>query len=427
MKELLLAALICLPTFALDEATVFNNIVDRLEKEELCPKGLPNELQDGSQEKFWKRQTVLTPLNAYQSPITYKLRYSKFGCGLGKKGAMVIAPGRSEASPEYYETALDYIKAGFSPVYVIDHRGQGLSPRVLKNTYKGHVANFMNYVSDLDYAVEAIVGDLKTQGFRPGVDHLMYTSNSMGGGIGLGYFAQKGKKNPFTAAAILGAMIQVNYLSFIDKAPTVLNNMIYSETGVISQAKLSCIKKEKCEDYARAGVFGDYKPGTRNFVQFDSVKRMEKYMTHSSARYDLKTYLWDEFDWSSIIADEYAGENWSGPQLGGATFSWTLHTTKFLKKMRKTNFIKKLPDMPILVMTGTRDLRAYKPYKDGTTDLSRHSKFCDKINAKNRFNKKLCTFVPLEESFHEIYKETDEYRDLAIKTVIDFFNKQTEK
>jgi lysophospholipase len=102
MKELLLAALICLPTFALDEATVFNNIVDRLEKEELCPKGLPNELQDGSQEKFWKRQTVLTPLNAYQSPITYKLRYSKFGCGLGKKGAMVIAPGRSEAYPEYY-------------------------------------------------------------------------------------------------------------------------------------------------------------------------------------------------------------------------------------------------------------------------------------------------------------------------------------
>ncbi|MCF8057866.1 MAG: alpha/beta hydrolase [Bacteriovoracaceae bacterium] len=416
MKKMFLVAIFCLPTMALEEATVYNEMVNRFEKEEFCP--------EKPQERFWKRKSVLTPLVAYQGPMTYKLRFSKFGCSVGKKGAMVIAPGRAEASPEYYETALDFIKAGFSPIYVIDHRGQGLSPRELKNPYKGHVSNFMNYVSDLDYAVEAIVDDLKTIGFKAGTDHLMYTSNSMGGGIGLGYFAQKGEKNPFTAAAILGAMIRVNYLSFIDKEPTVLNNMIYSEAGVIAQAKLTCRKADKCEEYARAGVFGDYQPGTRNFVQYDSVKRMEKYMTHSSARYDLKTYLWDEFDWSSIVANEYQGENWIGPQLGGATFSWTLYTTQFLKKMRKTSFIKKLPDMPLLVLTGSRDLRAYKPYKEGSTDLSRHSGFCDQINKKNRFNKKLCTFMPLKDSFHEIYKESDEYRDQAIRLVSEFFEKQ---
>jgi lysophospholipase len=415
-KLFFVAMSLSLTTQALEESSLFDEMVARYQTVEYC--------DDAPQEYFWKRIAVATPMKAYEGPLTYKLRYSKFGCTLGRKGALVIAPGRAEGSPEYYETAVDFIKNGYSPVYVIDHRGQGLSPRILENSFKSHVDDFMNYVSDLDYAVEDILDDLKGLGFNPGKTPLMYASNSMGGGIGLGYFHKKGNENPFSAAAILGSMIRVNYLSFIEKDPSLLNNMIYSEAGVIAQGKLNCLTKKKCARYARPEVFGDYQPGSRQFIMSDDINEMEKFMTHSKARYDLKTYLWDNYDWSQIKDEEYdENENWRGLQLGGSTFSWTLTTTKFLKKMKSKRFIKKLPSMPFLILTGTRDLRAYKPYKDGTTDLSRHSGYCSKINEFNRHSRKLCTFVPLTDSFHEIFKESDEYRNKGLKTVLDFFDK----
>jgi len=399
--------------FAMPETIVLQEMMSKFEKPEFCAEK-PSEL-------VWKRRVVETPLNAYKNGSKYRLRYSKFGCNLGNKGSIVIAPGRSEGSPEYYETALDFMKAGYGPIYVIDHRGQGLSPRRLQNTNKGHVENFENYVSDLVTAMEDIQSDLEVLGFRKGEDHLFYTSNSMGAGIGLGYFEKIGKENPFTAAALLGGMIRVNYLSFIGKEPSFLNNRIYSEEGVIAQGLVNCLTKEKCGRYARPNVFGDYKPGTRQFIEKEDIKEMEKFMTHSKARYDLRTYLWDNYDWSKIIAEEYSGENWKGPALGGSTFSWTLYTTKFLKKMRKKSFIKNLPDMPILIQTGSRDLRAYRPHKDGSTDLSRHSEFCQKINKHNSHSKNLCTMIELKDGFHELYKESDEYRDEAMENVLKFF------
>lgn len=410
---LLLSFFLSTFTMAMPETIVLQEMINKFEKPEFCVEK-PTEF-------VWKRRVVETPLNAYQSGRKYRLRYSKFGCSLGAKGSIVIAPGRSEGSPEYYETALDFMKAGFGPIYVIDHRGQGLSPRRLENTNKGHVENFENYVSDLFTAMEDIQKDLKSLGFQKNKDHLFYTSNSMGAGIGLGYFEKIGKNNPFTAAALLGGMIRVNYLSFIGKEPSFLNNRIYSEEGVIAQGLVNCVTKEKCARYARPKVFGDYKSGTREFIEKDDIKEMEKFMTHSKARYDLRTYLWDQYDWSKIIKEEYAGENWIGPTLGGSTFSWTLYTTKFLKKMRKKSFIKNLPNMPILIQTGTRDLRAYRPYKDGSTDLSRHSKFCQKINQNNSFDKNLCTMIELKDGFHELYKESDEFRNEAMENVLNFF------
>lgn len=412
MRALALILLLnSLNTFGIEEATVLNEMILKLTQDIKC--------KDGS-ESFWQRKKVMTPLHAFSSGAKYGLRYSQFGCDLGDRGAVVIAPGRTESSPEYYETALDLIERGFSPVYVIDHRGQGLSPRVLENRFKSHVENFYNYISDFDGAVSDIQKDLKERGASKD-NPLYYVSNSMGGGIGMGYFHYKGKNNPFKAAALLGSMIRVNYLSFIDKKPSFVNNRIYSEEGVIAQGYLACKVQNKCDQYAREAVFGDYKPGKRVFQEKPSVKEMEKYMTHSRARYDLKTYIWEEMDWATISNEEYKGENWKDPQLGGSTFSWTFTATKFLKKMRSKKFIKNLPDMPILIMTGTNDFRAYKPYKDGSHDLSRHKDFCDNINKHNSFEKKLCTFAPLQDAFHEILKESDVYREKAIESLEDFF------
>ncbi len=411
MKSIFLTlGLLATSSFALEESTSYNTIVDYLNNDKTC--------SEVDLRPFWQLKTLKTPLNAFEKGSKYNLRYSKFGCYLGEKGSLVIAPGRAEASPEYYETAIDFIKRGYSPVYVIDHRGQGMSPRRLQDPYKGHVENFLNYSSDLHEVTKAVQKDLKTLGFKES-DNLFYTSNSMGGAIGLGYFGTIGKKSPYKAAALLGAQIRVNYLSYINKRPTRLNNTIYSEAGVIAQGALACKVQRKCNDYARES-FSVYKPGSREFVYEDDIKKQEEFMTHSKARYDLKTYIWDEHDWSYL---DYGDDHWISPALGGTTFSWTFTATKFLLKMRSSRFIRNFPNMPLLIMTGTNDHRAYKPYLDGSTDLSRHSKFCDKINRKNSYKKKLCSFIPLEGSFHEIYKESDEYRDRGIQHVDDFFTR----
>jgi lysophospholipase len=397
-------------TFALPEEQSYDGMIGVVENNKMCANGM---------NKFWEIKTLQTPLKPFKKGKTYSLRYSKFGCHKGEKGSLVIAPGRTEASPEYYETAIDFINLGYSPVYVVDHRGQGLSPRLLQNTFKSHVSDFDEYISDFKEVVKMIQAELAIIDQKP--TKLFYASNSMGGGIGMGYFEHMGKKNPFKAAILLGSMIRVNYLSFINKKPTVINNMIFSETGVIAQGGLFCLSKKKCNQYARGKVFGDYKVGSRVFEKKETVKEAEKFMTHSENRYNFKTFLWEDYNWSDLTLNLNSGEYFENPQLGGSTFSWTLTATKFLKKMRSRRFIKSLPSMPILILTGTNDFRAYKPYKDGSTDLSRHSKFCAKINKHNRHSKNLCTFRPLKGSFHEILKESDNYRNKAIEMMDSFY------
>lgn len=406
---------------ALPEDQVYSKIVDILVHGKTCSDG----------DDFWKIRSIVTPLNLRTRPNSffnsglsvdefdqgeYKLRFSQFGCALGTKGVMVIGPGRGESSPEYYETALDYISRGYSPVYVIDHRGQGLSPRLLPNRSKGHLVNFFHYINDFKMVVDEIVKEVKE---NPSYQDqaFFYTSNSMGGAVGLGYLQSFPEENPFTAVALLGPMIQVNYLSFVDKAPTFRNNLIYSESGVLLQTKNACTFGN-CEDYANAEFFGDYVSAARVFEP-----NSEKAMTHSEARFNLKTYLWNDFDWRPIKRELYGEEeNWFGPTLGGSTMSWALATTYFLQDMRSKGNIRKLPNVPILIVTGTADLRAYTPYSDGHTDLSAHVDFCDEVNEQNSHdNSTMCEFYPLADSFHEIYRESDLYRNEAIDKVLDFF------
>lgn len=65
-----------------------------------------------------------------------------------REQAIVISPGRTEFIDKYSELAFDFYRLGFA-VYVIDHRGQGFSDRLLEDSHKGHVADFEDYVVDL--------------------------------------------------------------------------------------------------------------------------------------------------------------------------------------------------------------------------------------------------------------------------------------
>lgn len=85
------------------------------------------------------------------------LRYAVFkGKASPPKGTVVLLQGRSETIEKYAETITEITDAGLW-VAAFDLRGQGGSPRLLKNKRLGHVRRFADYQKDLDAFFEQIV------------------------------------------------------------------------------------------------------------------------------------------------------------------------------------------------------------------------------------------------------------------------------
>lgn len=95
------------------------------------------------------------------------------------KGNIVISSGRSEGMLKYQELFFDLVNHGYS-VFILDHRGQGESGRMADNPDKGHVADFQDYVADLNTFIKEWV--LPRSGVKP---HLL--CHSMGCAIGANY------------------------------------------------------------------------------------------------------------------------------------------------------------------------------------------------------------------------------------------------
>ena len=92
------------------------------------------------------------------------------------RGSVILSPGRTEFIEKYFELAEDFRARGYS-VFVIDHRGQGLSDRVLPDVLKSYIRRFDDYVDDLAYCLNVFKADLP----RP---HIL-VGHSMGGCVGL--------------------------------------------------------------------------------------------------------------------------------------------------------------------------------------------------------------------------------------------------
>jgi len=94
----------------------------------------------------------------------------------GAKHAWVISSGRIETAIKYTEVIYELSQAGYS-VFILDHRGQGRSGRMLPDAQLGYVADFADYQQDLDTFLRNIV---KPQGYQ---QHLLL-AHSMGAAIG---------------------------------------------------------------------------------------------------------------------------------------------------------------------------------------------------------------------------------------------------
>src|SRR5882724_6565842 len=84
------------------------------------------------------------------------LRFARFDPPPGRKGTLVVLPGRAEFIEKYFEVVDDARARGFA-VAILDWRGQGLSERALPNARKGHIYDFSEYDRDLEAFVKEIV------------------------------------------------------------------------------------------------------------------------------------------------------------------------------------------------------------------------------------------------------------------------------
>lgn len=88
-------------------------------------------------------------------------------------GTVLVVGGRTEFNAKYDELLYDLRDLPVT-FFVLDHRGQGLSDRMLADANKGHVVSFDDYVFDMSTFVDTVVSQ-ETKG------PLIVIAHSMGG------------------------------------------------------------------------------------------------------------------------------------------------------------------------------------------------------------------------------------------------------
>lgn len=189
---------------------------------------------------------------------------------------LVILPGRSEAIEKYAEIVYDLDNgklAGEFQYFLMDHRGQGSSGRMLEDTQKGHVDSFNNYVLDLKKFMDTIVKDRNCS-------ETSLLAHSLGAGIST-KFMQKYPEY-FDRAALTSPMLKIQTAPYR-----------YEVARAIVVASVI------------AGQGKKYGPGQKGF---DPARNFEaNAFTTSPARYEMAMDIFDLFPKT---------------QLGGVTNQW---------------------------------------------------------------------------------------------------------
>jgi lysophospholipase len=127
------------------------------------------------------------------------IRYAAFTTP-GARDALVLASGRTEFWKKYCEVVLDLQGEGFD-IFLVDHRGQGASDRLLADPDKGYVLEFSHYVDDLRALFDQVVVPM-------GHDRRFLLGHSMGGAIATHFAVHHGQL--IDGLVLSAPMMQIN-------------------------------------------------------------------------------------------------------------------------------------------------------------------------------------------------------------------------
>lgn len=373
MRAFLLALILSVSTSAdaIQERDVLTNMINVLE----------NQKDSFYTINFFETRVGLDTTN---NTPNLKIYYTKFGAQKGPRGSVVIVPGRTESSLKYIEVATDFINRGYSPVYALDHRGQGFSPTVTSRKLPdmasiGHVEHFDHYIKDFETFVSVTMQD-------PDLDpeNLFLVSNSMGGAIAMRYF-QKNPTNPFKKAALSGSMFKI----VTDQKIPLLKSTFVCHGGFV----VPIFTKIKCYDYtpgesAFAWFTTELLPDGRTINAREFVAHGDRSLTSSRDRFLLNDFIFNK--WPQTI-------------VGGPSLKWTEQALLATKVLRLNHEIRKVRT-PFFLLIAKNDFRA---------DPATQENICRRIGP-------LCISKTYD-SYHEILMETDSVRDQAMSDIFRYF------
>lgn len=145
---------------------------------------------------FWRQHAVE---GAFKGKDGITLRYAALRQAKVDR-AILIVNGRVESYLKYQELAWDLWRQGYS-LYLIDHRGQGLSGRMLADPEKGYVDQFDDYVVDLKQFHDEVIAQDKPA-------KLFLLAHSMGGAISARYLERW--PDDIQAAVLSSPMMGIN-------------------------------------------------------------------------------------------------------------------------------------------------------------------------------------------------------------------------
>lgn len=251
-----------------------------------------------------------------------KIHYAHYATNKNANQCIVIVPGKGEPLVKYAEV-IQTLNSGFNKnkyqFFIIDHRGMGMSERILKkkplDEFKTHVDFFDNYVLDLKMLMDEVVMNAKCQSIY-GLAH------SMGGAVALGF--EKEFPGYFTKLALVSPMLKIQ----TGKIP-------YEAAFKIVAANVFLGKK------------AEYAPGEKTYE--GETKFEENNQTTSLVRYQMMTHL---------------SEKYPETRLGGVTNNWLYESMKFTNELRSNYFSFKVP------------MRVYTAQTEKYSDLNEMKSLC---------------------------------------------------
>ncbi|WP_391528081.1 lysophospholipase L2 [Photorhabdus akhurstii] len=287
------------------------------------------------------------------------IRYVRFCATIKNYRSVVIFPGRSESYIKYSEVAFDFYHLGYD-VFIIDHRGQGRSSRMLADPQKGHVEKFDDYINDVEIFIEKEI-------LPRHYSHCYALAHSMGAAI-LGGFLLR-HSQIFDAAALCAPMFGINF-----PMPRWL------ATFLVNRAE----KRPDMRNHY-AVLTGKWRP----------LPYSINLLTHSYERYS--RYLRYYADYPEL-------------RIGGPTYHW-IRESIWIGDM----LIEKAGEIetPLIIL---------KASEDKVVNNWKLRAFCESRNKVKDFIEGQSPLI-IQGARHEILFEKDKLRSQALNAICDFFDR----
>ena len=306
-----------------------------------------------------KEQKIFS-LHDFKGVNDVRLKFIQFGKKKGVKGSLVFVTGFNENMLMYLELYHDLYSQGWSPIYSYDHRGHGLSDRLLKNRNVGYVEDWSFYAQDLQTFLEIIQS-------HPQLDsrNLYLIAHSMGANVATTLFqSERDQQELFNALVFSSPYFGIYSMGFSLLEPI-----------IPTLARIGCL------------FYDCLKP--LNFP--GSYKKQRERAKNSITNSDIR------FQWYHEVSREYDSYGVL-PSL-----DWVITGLNQSKQLiKKKNAIK--IQKPLLVL---------QSQDEKVVSNARQNQFCKRVGQNCR--------IQTIEGRHANFLEIDRYRDKAIQEAVEFF------